>query len=166
MFDRFLCNLFIRKETNADSLLVIRMVRIKITDASVRIPIFDANTRSLRADFVKTISNKRLLSGAVDVKIAEVLKAINLEVKDGDAIGIIGKNGSGKTSLLRLISKIYEPTDGKVEINGTSRSLLSLGSGLEPSLSGRENIKRLLYLFGEYSEFDNELDHKTSNFQT
>ena len=136
------------------------MVRIRITD--VRIPIFDANTRSLRADFVKTISNKRLLSGAVDV--SEVLKAINLEVKDGDAIGIIGKNGSGKTSLLRLISKIYEPTDGKVEINGTSRSLLSLGSGLEPSLSGRENIKRLLYLYGEYSEFDNELEHKIIEF--
>lgn len=140
------------------------MVRIKITDASVQIPIFDANTRSLRAGFVNSISNNRLLSGTVDVKIADVLKNVNLEAKDGDAIGIIGKNGSGKTSLLRLISKIYEPTAGKVEINGTARSLLSLGAGLEPSLTGRENIKRLLYLYGEYSLFNDDLENQIIEF--
>ena len=54
-----------------------------------------------------------------------------------------------ENDLLRLLSKIYEPTSGEIEINGKIRSLLSLGAGLEITLTGRENIKRLLYLYGE-----------------
>ena len=68
------------------------------------------------------------------VKLVDVLTQINLEIRDGDAVGIIGLNGSGKTSLLRLLSKIYEPTRGTVSVQGKTRSLLSLGAGLESAL--------------------------------
>ena len=94
------------------------MLRIKLTNVDVQIPVFDANTRSFRTGFINSISKKRLLSNTVELTIVDVLKKINLEVADGDAVGIIGENGAGKTSLLRLLSKIYEPTSGEIEING------------------------------------------------
>ena len=140
------------------------MFKIKITDVNVRIPVFDANTRSVRAGLISTISKKRLLKDTTNVKIVEVLKNLNLEINDGDAVGVIGNNGSGKTSLLRLISKIYKPTTGKIEVNGKAKCLLNLGAGLEPSLTGRENIRRLLYLYGEYHNFGDEIERQIVEF--
>jgi len=140
------------------------MLKIKLTNVDVKIPVFDANTRSFRSDFINSISRNRMLSNTGNLKIVDVLKKVNLEVVDGDAVGIVGKNGSGKTSLLRLISRIYEPTSGKVEINGRIRSLLSLGAGLENSLTGRENIKRLLYLYGESTRYDEALEAEIIEF--
>ena len=140
------------------------MFRIKLTDVDIRIPVFDANSRSLRADFVTAISQKRVLPGLNALTVVDVLKKVNLEAADGDAIGIIGKNGAGKTSLLRLISKIYYPTSGNAEINGRVRSLLSLGAGLELSLTGRENVKRLLYLSGESKLYDEAMEAEIIEF--
>ena len=88
--------------------------------------------------------------------LVQVLKNINLDLSDGDALGVIGVNGSGKTSLLRLLAGIYAPTSGTVK-DGTVRPLLNLGSGLEPTLTGRENIKRLSMLYRK-SPIDNLTD--------
>ena len=68
------------------------------------------------------------------------LKDINLEIKQGDRIGVIGGNGAGKSTLLKLISRIVEPTSGKISINGRMSSLLEVGTGFHPDLTGRENI--------------------------
>jgi len=67
-------------------------------------------------------------------------KNINLEICKGDKVGIIGRNGAGKSTLLKLLSRITEPSTGKITINGTIASLLEVGTGFHPELTGRENI--------------------------
>lgn len=68
------------------------------------------------------------------------LKDINFEVKQREVLGIIGKNGVEKSTLLKILSQITEPFSGKVEIHGRVASLLEVGKGFHPELSGRENI--------------------------
>ncbi|GAA2058470.1 galactan export ABC transporter ATP-binding subunit Wzt/RfbE [Williamsia deligens] len=114
-------------------------VRVDTWGACVDFPIFDAKTRSLK----KSVLGK---AGGVigandsDVVVVEALKNIDLHLQHGDRVGLVGHNGAGKSTLLRLLSGIYEPTRGACRIQGRVAPVFDLGVGMDPEISGYENI--------------------------
>jgi lipopolysaccharide transport system ATP-binding protein len=102
-------------------------------------------------------TNDRANKGASDIVYS--LRDLNFEIEQGDAVGIIGRNGAGKSTLLKILSRVTTPTTGRINIKGRVASLLEVGTGFHPELTGRENI----YLNGAIlgmrkREIDRKLD--------
>ncbi len=113
-------------------------ISIQIKGISKRYKIGAAKADSLK----DTISSgaQMVLGGKNKTEDFWALKDISIDVPKGKVLGIIGKNGAGKSTLLKILSRITKPTKGTVEINGRVSSLLEVGTGFHPELTGRENI--------------------------
>lgn len=146
---------------------------IKLSDVDIAFHIQENGFVSLK-DFTLNLGKYSFL------KKKYILKDINLEIYEGECVGLLGKNGSGKSTLLRALSGIITPTKGTIELHGRVAPLLGLGVGLEKELSGRENIKLLCALMGmtkreikdlmpaiiEFSELKEAVDWQVKRYST
>ena len=111
------------------------------------------NYKSLKSYSIK----KNLLLGKKNkAQICEAVKNISFKVKKGEILGIVGKNGSGKSTMLRAIAWIFAPNSGTVDLHGNSISFLAIGIGFQKELSGRDNIVLSGMLLGFTKEQINE----------
>ncbi len=114
-------------------------VGIETREAWVEFPIFDANSRSLKKAFLGKAGGA-IGRNQSDVVVVEALRNITLSLREGDRVGLVGHNGAGKSTLLRLLSGIYEPSRGSAIVNGRVAPVFDLGVGMDPEISGYENI--------------------------
>ena len=124
------------------------VVRVENVSKSYRIGVAPEKYATLRDAIVETIKSplkriqKSLPTGKESDSIDEIwaLKNVSFEVERGQVLGVIGRNGAGKSTLLKILSRITEPTEGHAQIRGRVGSLLEVGTGFHPELTGRENI--------------------------
>ncbi|MBW3079650.1 ABC transporter ATP-binding protein [Bifidobacterium simiiventris] len=121
-------------------------VALRVTDVTKDFRLPTERTSTLKSALFS------LVRGTTGYKMQHVLKGISFEVNKGDFFGIVGKNGSGKSTLLKIISQIYTPNSGSVQVNGKLVPFIELGVGFNPELTGRENI----YLNGAMLGFSHE----------
>jgi len=115
------------------------LASIILEDVTIEFPIYDARSRSMKNRLLGLGTRGRIGidRGSVQVR---ALRNISLELKDGDRVGLIGRNGAGKSTFLRVLSGIYEPPHGRIVIEGTTASLLDISLGMDADATGYENI--------------------------
>src|SRR3954449_8762657 len=127
-------------------------------NAWVEFPIFDAKSRSLKKAFLGKAGGT-IGRNTSNVVVIEALRDITLSLENGDRVGLVGHNGAGKSTLLRLLSGIYEPTRGAARVVGKVAPVFDLGIGMDPEISGFENIMiRGLFLGMSRKQMESRVD--------
>lgn len=146
---------------------------VKLEKLSKQFILPEHNRQTLKARFIN------LFAGNPKTKQI-ALKGIDLEIKKGEFLGIVGRNGSGKSTLLKILAGIYQPTSGKVQVNGRLVPFIELGVGFNPELSGKENVYLNGAILGfsrkeinqqyntivEFAELEKFMDQKLKNYSS
>ena len=127
-----------------------KRIMVSVSDVSMRFRLTENRATSLKEFVTRKIRN--------DIKTNEfwALKQVSFDVYAGEVLGIIGRNGSGKSTILKIISGILKPTEGSVSTQGNIVPMLELGSGFDMDMTGRENIFLNGAILGYTEEFLNE----------
>lgn len=120
--------------------MICNMAAISLESVTIDFPIYSTAGRSLKNALMQVATGGRIGANNDGRIVVRALENVSLSLKDGDRLGIIGDNGSGKTTLLRVLSNVYYPTYGSVNVDGTVASLLNVFIGTDPEATGRENI--------------------------
>ena len=120
---------------------------IDVEGLSISFPLYHGNARSLKKTVFSTVTG-RMASDARNRVVVEALRGINLKLRPGDRLALVGGNGAGKTTLLRALAGIYEPVVGRLRVQGSHNALLDPNLGMNPELTGRENIMLRGLYFG------------------
>lgn len=152
------------------------MIVIEFKNVSKAFKIYQNKSYSIKEKFINKLLNKNKLM----IERYQVLKNVSFQIPKGETVGIIGENGTGKSTTLKLISKILYPDAGEISVNGKVSSLIEVGAGFQPDLSGRENV----YLYGsilglsknviderydsivEFSEIEHFMDTPVKNYSS
>jgi lipopolysaccharide transport system ATP-binding protein len=116
------------------------MALVKLNNVSIDFQIYNANSRSLKNRIVSAATGGKILQDVDGNVVVKALTDLNVELYDGDRLGLLGHNGAGKSTLLRLIGCVYYPNKGSVVIDGKIGSLIDISLGIDPEATGRENI--------------------------
>ncbi|WP_413726109.1 ABC transporter ATP-binding protein [Sodalis sp. RH16] len=124
------------------------MAALIFDDVTVTYPIYNAHSQSLRNQLVRIGSGGCIGSSGNAIVTVTALDHVSFALGNGDAVGLIGHNGAGKSTLLRTMAGIYGATSGSIIRTGSVSTVFELGAGMDPELSGYENIMRMLLLMG------------------
>lgn len=135
------------------------MTHISLNHVSIDLPIYNSQGRSLKKTVMGCATGGRIGLSESGRTIVRCLDDINLSIKPTERIGLVGHNGSGKSSLLRVLGKVYEPTQGCAEIVGKIGSLIDISLGIDLEATGIENVYLRGALLGiKKKEIDKNLD--------
>lgn len=124
------------------------MAELEFRNVTVQYPVYNSRSMSLRNQLVRISTGGRIESEAGHISIVTALKGVSFTLKDGDAVALVGHNGAGKSTMLRTMAGVYTPIAGEVVRTGRVATVLELGAGMDPELSGYENIVRMGVLMG------------------
>lgn len=116
------------------------MAQIILDNASVDFPVYNVASRSLKNHVIDMVTGGSIANRGDGVTIVRGLDGVSAVINEGDRVGLIGHNGCGKTTLLRVISGIFVPSSGIAKVQGECVSLINISLGIDPESTGRENI--------------------------
>jgi len=116
------------------------MSSIVLKNCSLDLPVYGAGNRSLKQMVMSAATGGRIASDSRKITIVNALSDIDLNIRAGDRVGLVGNNGAGKTSLLRILAGVYAPSSGSIHIDGHVTSLIDVTLGMDHEATGYDNI--------------------------